>query len=113
MPPWLFNVFLNCVVTKMNRLGNEAGLKLAEEICWVSVVPFTEDAVLFCFIMEFEREFRNKSLKINHNKRKVMWMRNREGERLEWDGVKIKGANLKKDKTFKHLEESFNASWVV
>ena len=69
--------------------------------------------MLFCFIMEFQREFRNKSLKINHNKSKVTWVRNRKGERLEWDGVQIKGADLKRDKTFKHLEEILNASWVV
>ena len=115
MSPWLFNVFIDSVVKGMNR-GGKGAVMVGPEGRWeVSVLLFDDDAVLVsdkrenleCLVAEFERMCREKKLKVNPGKSKVLCMEGKcmeeNGAVNEWAGLQLEGESLEKVNVFRYL----------
>ena len=116
MSPWLFNVFMDSVIRRMDRVGKGAEVREQGGDNWdVSLLLFADDTVLVSdtgeglegLVTDFERICTERGLKINPKKSKVMWLKNERrediDELMEWPGVQLEGQWLERVHNFRYL----------
>lgn len=102
MSPWLFNLFLDSVVSDMDGSGKGTNINLNGSNWEVSVLLFADNTLLIAdskeklrdFVNQFENICQEKGLKINPAKSKVMKISPLETSPVNADGDSRSGLDM-------------------
>ena len=119
MSPGLFNLFINKVVSKMDRVGKGVRMREHDGMWDANVLMYADDVVLLAethenlkvLVDEFVKGCDDLGLRVNVGKSKVLWMRNGEGGArgvVEGDDLQIKVGREKLE-----IVTVFKNLWVI